>query len=172
MAHSVRGLAAALVSLCLLWGCGGGGGGGGTSPPALTLSPSSLTANQQVGTSVTLAVRATVSDPSVFNDTVYVVIVDSQEVLIPSLDLSEVDDRTFAATIHTQPNLSLGRHQGTFQIHLCRDEQCAKEVPGSPVPLPYDWPRTPGPPLEDTMPVTPVPVLLDPVTPAPLSVEP
>jgi len=143
MARSIRGLAALLVSLCLLWGCGGGGGG--ATPPALTLSPSSLTANQQAGTSSTLTVRATASDPSVFNSTVYVVIVDSQGVLTDSLDLTEIDARTFAATIHTQPNLSIGRHQGTLQIHLCRDAQCASEFPGSPVPLPYDFTVTPGP---------------------------
>src|SRR5215831_17843918 len=143
MLHWMRGIAL-VVAACLLHACGGGGGGGSPAP-ALTLTPSSLTANQQAGTSATLTVRATVSDPSVFNDTVYVVIVDSQEVLTPSFDLSEVDDRTFAATIHTQPNLSVGRHQGTFQIHLCRDAQCASEFPGSPVPLPYDFTVTPGP---------------------------
>jgi len=132
----VRGLSALMVAFGLV-SCGGGGGGGDTAP-AVSLSPSPLTANLQPGVSTTLTVRATASDPSIFTGAVYVYVVDSAQVLTPSIGLSQVDARTFAATLNTAPGLASGNHHGTLQVQLCKDPNCVAQYPGSPVPLPYD----------------------------------
>lgn len=137
--------------LCAAWlavGCGGGGGGGsggvgGGTPnspvAALSFNPASLTANVEVGTSATLTVRGTAADPSQFTGTVYVVFVDTAQVLAGAVHVSGIDRSTFSATMHTNPTLALGRYQGSFQVKLCKDSACSGgEYAGSPVALPYD----------------------------------
>jgi hypothetical protein len=132
------------VALCLVWAlaaCGGGGGdggGGGSSPAALSFSPAVLTANIETGVSATLTVRATVADPSAFDSDLYIYIVDSQQVLTGDVEISAIDDRTFAVTLHTSATLGVGRYQDRLEIHLCKDARCKAEYPGSPASLPYD----------------------------------
>lgn len=133
-------LAAALAA------CGGGGGDGGSAPSyALTFSPASVTANVASGNSATVTVRATATDAALFSRVVYVYVVDSTQVLLPNIELAQIDARTISATLHTSPALAAGRHQGTLQIQLCADEACTTRLPGSPVPLPYDLTITPAP---------------------------
>lgn len=143
----MRSVGAALWAICLAWAltaCGGGGGGdGGTA--LLSFTPSTVTANVASGTSATLTVRATTGNPSLFSGPVYVYVVDSAQVLLPSIELAQVDSRTISATLHTSPALAAGRHQGSFQIQLCNDAACASQIAGSPVPLPYDLTITPAP---------------------------
>lgn len=124
--------------------CGGGGGGDGAAP-AVSFTPGSLVTNVQAGTSATLTVRATAADTSLFSRQVYVFVVDPAGVLLPSIELAAVDSRTVSATLHTQPTLAVGRYAGEFSVRLCNDAQCASQVPGSPVPLPYDLTVTPAP---------------------------
>jgi Viral BACON domain len=124
--------------------CGGGGGneGGGAT---LTFSPATVAANVTSGSSATVTVRATASDTSLFSRALYVYVVDSEQVLTPSIELAPIDSTTISATLHTSPALAEGRHQGTFQIQLCNDTSCTSQVRGSPIPLPYDLTITPAP---------------------------
>lgn len=130
----------AVLCAALLVGCGGGGGGGDASAAraALSFNPSSVTTNVEVGTSATLTVRATASDASQFNSTVYVYVVDTAQVLSGEVQISAIDASTFAATLHTRPGLPLGRYQGSFQVKLCKDSACTGQFSGSPLALPYD----------------------------------
>jgi hypothetical protein len=125
--------------------CGSGAGGSGGSGAAVSFSPTTVSANIASGTSATLTVRATASDPSLFSKNLYVAVVDSARVLLPSIELSAVDTRTISATLHTSPTLAQGHYQGSFQVHFCADSQCANEYAGSPVDLPYDITVTPAP---------------------------
>lgn len=133
----------------LLAACGGGGGGGGdggaAAAPAVSFAPSGLVSNVQVGNSATLTVRATATDVALFSRQVYVFVVDAAGVLLPAIELASVDSRTVSATLHTKPTLPVGRHAGEFSVRLCNDVACTSQVPGSPVPLPYDLTVTPAP---------------------------
>lgn len=138
----------ALVVAATLAACGGGGGGGGDSarPALLTFAPTSVTANVQEGTSATITVRGTGSDALLqSNSALYVFVVDPSRVLLPDVQLSNVDDKTLAATLHTSPSLAVGRYRGNFQVRVCRDPNCTSEFAGSPVPLPYDITITAAP---------------------------
>jgi hypothetical protein len=143
MRRFLVGLGAACIVL-LVSACGGGGGGEGGGG-ALSFSPSTLTANVAAGTSATLTVRATAADPSIFTGTVYIYIVDSQQVLSGGVELAQINTTTFSATLHSSATLGVGRHQGSFQVQLCKDANCAAQYPGSPVALPYDLNVAPGP---------------------------
>lgn len=143
-----------LGALCALFlgvalaSCGGGGGGGGDSGPAyaVTFSPSTARANIVAGTSASVTVSARATDTSLFaSGVLYVFVVDSAGVLTGHLSLSTVDNATVAATFYTSPSLAEGRYQGTLQVRLCADAQCARQYPRSPVPLPYDFTVVPAP---------------------------
>lgn len=118
--------------------CGGGGGGDSGGSAVLSFTPGTVSANVAFGTSATITVRASTANPSLFSGALYVFVVDSAQVLLPNIELAQVDSRTVSATLHTSPALASGRHQGTFQIQLCNDPTCASQIAGSPVPLPYD----------------------------------
>ena len=135
-----------LLGLCLV-SCGGGGGGGdgGGSGYAVTFDPSVLSANLQAGTSSTLTVRATATNPGVFSGTLYVFVVDPSRVLTGTVNLSTISGSSMAATVYTSATLGQGRHQGTFQVQLCQDSACARQYAGSPVPLSYDFNVAPAP---------------------------
>lgn len=141
--QSMRSLWAVLCAAFWVTACGGGGGGGGGSSPSapaplLSFSPSTVTANVEIGTSATLTVRATARDTSQFSSTIYVFVVDSAQVLAGDVQISAIDASNVSATLHTKPSLALGRYQGNFQVKLCKDSACASEFSGSPVALPYD----------------------------------
>lgn len=140
-------LAAGAGLTLLLAACGGGGGGdgGGAAAPAVTFAPSGLVSNVQAGNSATLTVRATATDVALFSRQVYVFVIDAAGVLLPAIELASVDSRTISATLHTKPTLPVGRHAGEFSVRLCNDIACTSQVPGSPVPLPYDLTVTPAP---------------------------
>lgn len=134
----------ALVLALVLAACGGGGGGDGGSA-VLSFTPSTVTANVASGSSATVTVRASANNASLFSSPLYVYVVDSAQVLLPSIELAQVDSLTISATLHTSPALAAGRHQGSFQIQLCNDASCTSQIAGSPVPLPYDLTITPAP---------------------------
>jgi hypothetical protein len=140
---AVRAFFVLFIMVVGLAGCGGGGDDGDDA--ALTFSPTTVTASVVAGTSATLTVRATASNPSLFTGSVFVFVVDSASVLLPAVELALVDSRTVSATLHTSPALPVGRHQGTFQIQLCNDANCTSQIAGSPVPLPYDLTVTAAP---------------------------
>lgn len=126
------------AALCLAAGLAACGGGGGGSKPEVSFSPSTLSTNVQSGSSATLTVRATARDPEKFRRLGYVYLVDPDKVLLNSLELSAVDERTISATLHTSPLLTAGRHQGRIQVQLCEDPGCSVQLAGSPYDLDYD----------------------------------
>ena len=148
--RSIIGTMGALLLAAVLGGCGGGGGGGssgggGNISPALTFAPGTLSTNVESGTSATVTLRATASDPSQFTGSLFVFVVDSQQVLTPSITLAPVSDTAQSVTVHTSPALAAGRYQGTLQVQLCKDSACASQIAGSPVALPYDFTVAAGP---------------------------
>jgi YVTN family beta-propeller protein len=150
----------AIVGFCLaLAACGGGGGGGGgggfpglvggvpgtttptdNTPAAITFSPAKLTGNQQTGISASYVVKVNVANPDLFTGPVYVLVLDSAQILKQGdgLRLVTVDRITYSATLNTSASLAPGRYQGTFSVSLCKDQACAAQYTGSPVSLPYD----------------------------------
>ncbi|NGZ82736.1 quinoprotein amine dehydrogenase [Duganella sp. SAP-35] len=131
----------------LLTACGGGGGGnnGGTPTtpavsPALSFTPSTVTASIPAGTSQTLSVIASVARPADFANagTVYATVTDSVGVILPSAQLIRDSDTQYHAVLQSAPTLVAGNYKGSFTVRLCRDSGCANQFPGSPMTLPYD----------------------------------
>lgn len=133
-----------LALTAALAGCGGGGGDA-ARPALLAFNPSTVTANVRSGTSATLTVLATASDAVLKEPAIFVVLVDSAQVLVPGFQLASVDARTTAVTVQTSPTLAVGRYQGSFQVHVCKDLQCRAPLADSPVSLPYDLTIAPAP---------------------------
>jgi hypothetical protein len=137
--NAILGLMLALgLTACGGGGGGGGGDGGGGNTSAVSFNPSTLTGNVQVGHSTSLTVRATARDPSQFSGSLYVFVVDPNHIITSTVSLAAVDSTTMSATVYTSPSLSTGHYQGSWQVQLCKDANCASQIPGSPVALPYD----------------------------------
>jgi hypothetical protein len=145
-------LALPFLFAALLTACGGGGGGGspdtGTpaATPALTFSPSTVTANIGAGTSQTLNVTATVVRPSDFANaaSVFASLTDSTGVILPAAQVVRDSDTQYHAVLQSAPTLAAGNYKGNFSVKLCRDSACASQFPGSPVNLPYDFTVVPA----------------------------
>jgi hypothetical protein len=130
-----------LLSLLLaLAACGGGGSS--SPPPLLSFAPGVLTASFFAGDSVPLELTATPSAAA--SGTVYVEVVDSVGVIVPTVAMSANPNGSYSVTLMTSPNLAAGRYQGALQVRLCRDNVCASQVAGSPVAFPYDFQVAPG----------------------------
>lgn len=182
-------LHAAVLSV-VLSACGGGGGDGATTtsppisgptPPAsspgtgasgvqLSFNPYRLTANQQAGTSSSLTLWVTVSNASLLDGDVHVVVTDSQGVLNGSPTVLRVDAQTFSVTANTKGTLAVGPHEGTFEIRLCRDAVCASPYPGAPTSLGYEVTVAAQPLTAATLSVTSATVQWNGVAPAPVTV--
>jgi outer membrane protein assembly factor BamB len=120
-------------------GDGGVDGGGGSAPDAgsgltITLSPSSLSIRQFEGQTKALRVEATIQGS--VSGSVRVVIVDSSGVLRPDVKIQQTSSSVYQASFNTQSSLSIGQHQGTFEIHLCADASCQQQY--TQTALPYD----------------------------------
>ncbi|SUX30220.1 BACON domain-containing protein [Chromobacterium vaccinii] len=145
-----------LVMVSMLSACGGGGGGGGSGdaaghvqeglpPSAVQLSPALLGGNQSAGSSQTWRVQASVSDPSRFNSTIYLYVVDSQQVLAGTPQLTWLGGNQMALTLHTSGTLAAGHYKGALQFQLCKDPQCGSSFLSGPLTLPYDFTVAPAP---------------------------
>ncbi|RZT08439.1 hypothetical protein SAMN05216319_3147 [Duganella sp. CF402] len=133
---------AALLTACGGGGGGGGSSGGGTTPnasPALTFTPSTITASALAGTSLTMNVIAAVARPADFSGaTVFATITDSNNVILPTSSVVRDSDSQYHAVLLSAPTLAAGNYKGSFSVRLCKDSACASQFPGSPVALPYD----------------------------------
>ena len=127
--------------LALLAACGGGSGG--PPPTKVTFSANPVSGNVQYGTMGTLTVGATVTNPP--QESTFIVVEGLSPVFTDDVNVTAADASHFSVTLHTSPVLPLGHHTGTLQIKLCRNEQCALTVPGSPVAMPYDVAVVPAP---------------------------
>ncbi len=128
----------------LLAACGGGGGGGSSPPPqpAVTLSPTSLTATYTSGTSTPLTVTATPNQQ--LSGTLYVTVVDRSGVLTSDISIAQ-NGSSYTATVKTSPSLQPGHYTGTFQVNICQDAGCSSPLAGSPITESYDFTVTGAP---------------------------
>jgi Viral BACON domain len=113
-------------------------GGDPAAAPSVVLTPSPLVANVQEGAPATLTVQARAPSLAPFTGPVFVHIDDPQKVLQGAINVSSIDDSTFATTLFTSATLPVQRHQGALKMLLCKDLACAQQYPGSPVALSYD----------------------------------
>jgi len=135
-------LVCCLFGAVLLSGCGGGGGGGtSTSSDAFHVSftPNPLVRTlyqHNPGTTVTL--NATLSPAPTSN--VYVLLEDPQQVLVPGpIAITDLGGGSFSADLPIDSSLSVGQHSGNFNLHLCRDANCASEYTVDNPVIPYEF---------------------------------
>lgn len=134
------------VLLCLfLCACGGGGGDAASSgsaaasTSALTFTPSTISVGAVAGTSSTITVWGTATQPANFSGAaVYATVVDKAGVLTSDIQISLSGAGAYTAVLHTSPSLAIGTYTGTFTVNVCRDSACASPLPGSPMQLPYN----------------------------------
>ncbi|WP_341678008.1 hypothetical protein [Niveibacterium sp. SC-1] len=137
----------AVTFLGLLAACGGGGGGddsaqgssAGASGEALSFTPQTLSSTYESGTAPYVSVRAELRDlEAVRGKDVYVVIVDSDHVLLGAPMGQGFNVNAYQVGVTLSPTLAVGRHQGKLEIRLCQDAACSAQFAGSPSYLPYD----------------------------------
>lgn len=139
MKHAYR-LLCCLIGAVLLNGCGGGGGGDASSDAfhvSFTPNPLVRTLYQHSpGTTVTL--YATLSPAP--TSTVYVFLEDPQQVLVPGpLAITDQGGGSFSADLPIDGSLSVGQHNGNFNLHLCKDASCASEYTLDNSVIPYEF---------------------------------
>ncbi|BCU64101.1 hypothetical protein F941_02302 [Acinetobacter bouvetii DSM 14964 = CIP 107468] len=143
------------ISLALV-ACGGGNSGDGSNSstpatPALLLTPTTLNQTLYEGESQELNLKATVNT-TIVNGSVYVLVIDSSNVIEPSILVSPESSNLYNVRMTTKASLALGKHIGALDIMLCRDSACKQQYPGSPVKAPYSFTVTPPPPSFSTSP--------------------
>lgn|GEM_PF-6918598 len=132
--------------LGLLAACGGGGGSdspqgssSGDTGEALSFTPQTLSSTYQSGAAPYLSARAELRNfETVRGKDVYVVIVDSDHVLLSAPKSQGLNVTSYEIGVTLSPTLSVGRHQGKLEIRLCQDPACSAQFAGSPSYLPYD----------------------------------
>lgn len=132
-----------LVLSAVLAGCGGGSGGTGGSNATvdnswLSFNPTTLQSTVYAGESATIEVMATSS--KTISEVLNVRIESSTEGITPDTSvIPQINGLQYKVTVHVSPTLSVGTHNGTLTISLCRDAAttCANPYPGSPWQLPY-----------------------------------
>lgn len=137
--------AAGLLAAGLAAACGGGGGGG--SGLSLSLSPSSVSATYYANNSASITVGAHVQ--GTVNGTVYVIIVDSAQVLQGTPTITQLGPSSYSAVLNTVSTLAVGDHRGSLQVLLCGDQQCATRYASADLGydlnvLPYPLPALSG----------------------------
>ena len=148
-------MALGAVTLALaVAGCGGGGSdvsGQGNSPGTsnepgpgqvkaveLRFTPPKVVVNQQFGSSTTFVVQAEVADASAIDGELHVQVVDVDKALSGAALQIQRSATGMTVTAQTNGGLALGKHQGKFEVRLCRDAGCTKAYAGSPFTLEYD----------------------------------
>lgn len=128
-----------LALASVLQACGGGGGSDSEPAYRLSFTPGTLTASYAQGSSLPLAVTATL-DRTVAQ-TVNVFVVDTAGVIEPTLQLIALSSTSYQAVLNTKASLGVGQHRGSLQVRLCFDAvaACNSPLPGSPFSLPYDF---------------------------------
>ena len=107
----------------------------GTSTGAVTFSPCSLDVGYNEGESPSILVNVTPN--TAFAGTVYVVVVDPQQMLLPGVQVYSNGQGGVTATLRPKGDRDFGVYSGNFDVHLCTSANCSSEYPGSPVTLPY-----------------------------------
>jgi putative pyrroloquinoline-quinone binding quinoprotein len=142
---------AALGLSVMLTSCGGGGsstggadsGGDSRQDISISLYPADFSKSLIKGLSVDLRLGAVADlEPGVtLSGTVYVLIVDKKGVIEPDVHLTG-ENGNYSATLVTNPDLSVGDHQGSIDIEACGDPKCVT-LYGSAI-LTYDFKVAPA----------------------------
>jgi hypothetical protein len=127
------------LGMAAAFGCGGGGGGSASGNDVLNTSyspsPLAMTIYQhEPGAKVFL--YANVSPLPAGN--IYVLFEDPQQVLVPgTIAITNNGGGAFMAELPIDGSISEGVHQGNFNLHLCKDVNCASEYALSDPTIPY-----------------------------------
>ncbi len=117
-------------------GCGSGGSE--DDEPAVTFTPETLTHEYGYAQPTSFGAIVYATHPKDFqNKTIYAYVIDTQGVITPQVIVVLQDEKSAKVTFTPAAKLAVGVHQGSFQIRLCKDQQCNSELRGSPVSVPY-----------------------------------
>jgi hypothetical protein len=135
------------VNLCYDAGCAQPVAGSPVSIPfdftvtdsgaAYTLTPTALSESFSQGSPTPLTVTVTPVTP--FNGSVNVSLADPTGVLSAMKPVKANSDGSYSITVQPAASLLPGHVTGTLSLNLCTDSTCASPLPGSPVPVPYDF---------------------------------
>jgi hypothetical protein len=95
------------------------------------------------GTSSTLRLDATIGKPSLISGPIYAVVLDPSGLLVGTPSIVQMDANRYAVTANVRATLGVGRHEGNFDVRLCRDAACASVYPGGTATLAYQVDVTP-----------------------------
>ncbi|HWV15715.1 MAG TPA: IPT/TIG domain-containing protein [Cellvibrio sp.] len=119
--------------------CGGGGGGdsGGsndTKSPTLTISKTSLSFNSALGLTnpPEQTLIASLSNADSLNGDVYVKITAPDERFFDANASISGSQGAITVGMTTADDAGVGVHKSQFEVHVCLDYSCNKEVKGSP----------------------------------------
>jgi PQQ-like domain len=126
-------------------------------PPALTLSPSTLTGSFVAGSPFpfNIVVQATPS-PDV-SAPLYVTVNDTTGTFSSSASFGYLNPNTPYQLLQVQAlsTLSAGNHSGNFSLNVCSDSACTKPVLGSPITVPFNITIAPTPANAGLTPLVP-----------------
>jgi hypothetical protein len=111
----------------------------------MTFNPDPVSVTAKAGVSTQFTISATPQTPEEFAgaSTLYAYIVDPNHVISTTLNLAQSGATTYTATLSTSPTATAGTYNGTLQLLLCADANCATPFPGSPWNEPYNITITP-----------------------------
>lgn len=127
------------VAAALLTACGGGGGGGNgpdnTTPVRISFDPGSVSASSLEGFGSVVDFRGSF-DPG-GRTTAYIFVTEARGLVIDG-DLF-VGATGLSGTLRLSETLAPGTYTTDVTFHACADDQCARELPGSPFLLPLRY---------------------------------
>lgn len=130
---------AALGVVLSLAACGGGGGGGGDDLE-IRLSQTQFTLQPEEGQTASTTLTATISGE--YDGEIYVGATATTDA-IAGVDIS-FDETHAYLTAYTAPGLAMGTYTGRLQVLVCADENCNKQIGGSPFNVDYTIDVRPG----------------------------
>lgn len=161
-------LAPALAAVLLtiqLYGCGGGSGAESTPPtppPAMSLSPTSVSATIAEGSTAALTVTYRLTQAA-FDAMDHIEYDDVGDGQVADAAIVQSNGNLSATVEFYSYGLTRGQYSGTINLYLCKDSGCRTTVDGSPFALPYSIkvdPPPPPPPPPPAPVVTPNPLLI------------
>ncbi len=133
--RSATGFAA--LSILFLSACGGGGGGGGGGPPQASVSIAQRSVSASASYAEYAPTQTIVVTATNVPDTGLYVGVGSSNNGIESVDFQAVSTTRADLVVRFRSplDLSVGTFSDQIQVQVCHDEQCARQVVGSPITL-------------------------------------
>ncbi len=125
----------AALSILLLSACGGGGGGGGGGPPQASVSIAQRSVSASASYAEYAPTRTIVLTAANVPDTGLYVGVGASNNGIESVDFQAVSETqgNLVVQFRSPLDLSVGAFTDQIQVQVCHDDQCARQVVGSPI---------------------------------------